>query len=289
VIEGNTLFDLGAGGVKMGPGSARTTVSDNEIRDGGEIFHSAVGVWIGNSGHNAVVHNHIHDFYYTGVSVGWTWGYGESEAIENRIEQNHIHHVGRGLLSDLGGIYTLGVSPGTVLRGNLIHDCFSHSYGGWGIYLDEGSSHIVVENNVVYRTKTGGFHQHYGRENVIENNIFALAQEEQMQRSREEEHRSFTFQRNIVYWTQGKLLGGTWQNGNFLFDYNLYWDASGAPVTFDGKSLAEWQATGQDAHSVIADPKFRDPAAADFTLAPDSPALALGFRPFDLSEVGPRR
>ena len=282
------MHDLGAGGLKVGPGSARTIVSDNEIGDGGHIFHSAVGVWIGNSGHNQVIHNHIHDLYYTGVSVGWTWGYGPSEAVANRIEHNHIHHVGRGWLSDLGGIYTLGVSPGTVLRYNLIHDSFSATYGGWGIYLDEGSTDIVVENNVVFRTKSGGFHQHYGRENIIRNNIFAFAKETQIVRSREEDHRSFTLERNIIYWNEGVLLGSNWKNGNFLLDRNLYWNAGGEPVTFPGKSLDEWQASGQDVHSIIADPKFVDPGKGNFTLGPDSPAMALGFQPIDMSNVGPR-
>ena len=284
----NAMFDLGAGGVKVGHGTAHTVVSDNHIYDGGHIFHSAVGVWIGNSGHNVVAHNHLHDLYYTGVSVGWTWGYGPSEAVDNRIECNHIHHVGRGWLSDLGGIYTLGISPGTVLRHNLIHDSWSATYGGWGIYLDEGSSQILVENNLVYRTKTGGFHQHYGRDNLIRNNIFALGREMQVTRSREEEHRSFGFERNIVYWTGGELLAGTWKNGNFFFDHNLYFDASGRPMTFAGASLEEWRARGMDAHSLVADPRFSAPADDDFTLAPDCPAFSLGFQRIDLSDVGPR-
>jgi len=39
---------------------------------------------------------------------------------------------------------------------------------------------------------------------------------------------------------------------------------------------------------LIADPRCRDPLHGDFTLAPDSPALPLGFEPIDLSDVGPR-
>ena len=65
----------------------------------------------------------------------------------------------------------LGVQPGTVLRGNLIHDIEKSNYGGWAIYPDEGSAHLLIENNVCYRTNGEIFHQHYGRENVIRNNI----------------------------------------------------------------------------------------------------------------------
>lgn len=287
-IERNRIADMGAGGVKIHNGSEKTTVADNDIGDGGKIFMSAVGVWIGDSPGNTVTHNHIHNLNYTGVSVGWRWGYGESKARDNTIEFNHIHHVGREVLSDLAGIYSLGIQPGTVERNNLIHDCISASYGGWGIYTDEGSSNILIENNIVYRTKTGGFHQHYGRENILRNNIFALSKQYQLQRTRAEEHKVFTFERNIVYYDEGVLLGSNWSDNKHVMDYNIYWDASGRPVTFAGMSFEEWKSTGQDIHSIIADPKFVNPKKFDFRLQPDSPALALGFEPIDVSKVGPR-
>jgi hypothetical protein len=283
------LWDLGAGGVKVGHGSARTTISDNEIHHGGLIFHSAVAVWVGNSGHNRIVHNHLHHFFYTGISLGWTWGYGPSDATHNLVEYNHIHDIGQGLLSDMGGIYTLGISPGTRLRYNLIHDVESYSYGGWGIYPDEGSSYLRIENNLVYRTKSGGFHQHYGRENLVRNNIFAFAREGQIQRSRVEDHQSFIFHHNIVLWERGPLLHGNWQQVQASFDYNLYWRLGGKPFDFAGRTLKQWQALGQDLHSLVADPHFANPRAGDFSLQPGSPALSIGFKPFDLSRVGPRK
>ncbi len=289
-VSKNLLTDLGAGGIKVGHGTVGTTLADNEISHAGRIFHSAVGIWIGNSGHNRVVRNHIYDLYYSGISVGWTWGYGPSDAVHNIIENNHIHHLGHGWLSDMGGIYTLGVSPGTRLRGNLIHDVACYAYGGWGIYLDEGSTKILVEKNVVYRTKTGGFHQHYGRENLVQNNVFALSQEPQIARTRAEDHISFTFRRNIVYWRgAGALLGGDWKGSGYRMDHNLYYNADREPLDFRGSTLEEWRARGMDVHSLIADPKFAAPEQGDFNLAPDSPALSLGFRPITLRVPGSER
>lgn len=285
LIERCRLTDLGAGGVKVQKGSARTTVSRCEIGDGGLLFHSGVGVLIFDSPENTVADCHIHDLYYTGVSVGWVWGYGPSEARGNRIVRNHIHDLGKGLLNDMGGIYTLGVQPGTVLRGNRIHDIRSDGYGGWGIYLDEGSTDILVEDNLVYRTKTGGFHQHYGRENTVRNNVFAFASEGQIQRTRLEDHRSFVFERNIVLLDRGPVLHGNWKTTGAEFERNLYWHAGGAPLDFGGgRTFAQWRAMGADATSVVADPRFADPARDDYRLRPDSPAVALGFRPF---EAGP--
>lgn len=289
VVDNCTLTDLGAGGIKIGHGSRRTTVRDCTIGDGGKLFHNAIGVWIGHSHDNRVAHNEVHDFYYTAVSVGWTWGYREpSQAAGNIIEFNHLHHIGRGLLSDMAGVYTLGVSPGTIVRHNLIHDIEADNYGGWGLYTDEGSTGILMEHNLVYRTTHGGFHQHYGRDNIIRNNILAFGKHAQVMRTRQEEHNSFTFERNIVYFHDGALLEGKWDD-RFIADRNCYWHSGGQEISFKGATLEQWQARGHDVHSIVADPGFVDPATGDFSLSPDSPALRLGFEPIDVSGVGPAR
>jgi hypothetical protein len=296
-VEQCHIHDLGAGGVRLGETSLpaepeqqteRNTIYNCLIHDGGHVHHAGIGVWIGRSSHNTVHHNEISDFLYTGVSVGWSWGYAPSTAHHNRIEHNHIHHLGWGQLSDMGGIYCLGLSPGTRLCHNLIHDVLSYAYGGWGLYTDEGSTDILMENNVVYRVKDGAFHQHYGRENIVRNNVLALsATYGQIRRSREEDHSSFTIEGNIIYSNGVPMLGGNWSNGNYQLKGNCYFDASGQAPTFPGGlTLAQWQEKGHDAGSIIADPGFVDPQRQDFRLKPDSPAFSLGFQPIDTTTIG---
>ncbi len=291
------ITDLGAGGVKIGEpdqrGEVHLQTHDNQVTDChlhhlGRIFHQAVGVWIGQSYGNKILHNHIHDLYYTGVSIGWTWGYGQTLARDNVLAYNHIHHLGHGWLSDLGGVYTLGTQPGTVIHHNIFHDVAAHAYGGWGLYFDEGSTHIVAENNLVYNTTHGGFHQHYGKENVVRNNILAFARDHQLQLSRVEPHKSVTIEGNIVIWDRGALLAGNFVKADVTMDRNLYWQVGGKTFTFAGLPLEKWQALGRDEKSRIADPRFVDAAKRAFGLQEGSPALLLGFKPLDLSKVGPR-
>jgi hypothetical protein len=73
-----------------------------------------------------------------------------------------------------------------------------------------------------------------------------------------------------------------------VFDQNLYWNASGQPVLFGNKTLAEWQAGGQDTNSLVVDPLFVDPAHGDFRLRSGSPVKQIGFELWDLSRIGPR-
>jgi parallel beta-helix repeat protein len=300
-IVGCDMWDLGGGGVRLGdtdPGAGKAAsnigneVTDNHIHQIGVVHAPAVGVLAFLSQNNVIAHNEIDHTFYTAISVGWSWGYAETPCRGNIVEYNHLHDIGQGMLSDMGGIYTLGLQPGTILRNNLIHDVRIFNYGGWGLYTDEGSSGIVLESNVVYRCQSAGFHQHYGENNLLYNNIFALNQDHQLMRTRVEPHRSFTFTNNIVYFSSGTLFGSDWSGNGFEIDHNIYFDTRNGAThpPLDGTlKWEDWQGKGHDLHSLFADPLFVAPERGDFRLKRGSPALAFGFHPLDASEAGPRK
>ena len=179
------MTDLGAGGVKLGltaqaptdvNGTGLNTVQANTISDNGHTVPGAVGVWIGQSSDNTVANNLISNTSHTAISVGWSWAYGTATAVRNRITANLLLNIGTGQLSDIAGIYTLGESTGTVISGNIIQEVRpypGYGAGGWGLYNDEASTGITWERNIVVGTDAGGYLLHYGRNNIVRNNLLA--------------------------------------------------------------------------------------------------------------------
>ncbi len=314
-LRGCELADLGAGGVKLNGASydehrpaletGNNRIADCHIHHGGRVFCAAIGILSMHSYGNHFRHNDIHDFYYTGISIGWQWHFGPSVCRDNRVEYNHIHRLGFGRLSDMGGVYTLGIQNGTVIRNNHIHDVEALNYGAWCIYPDEGSSHLLIENNVCHSTNREIFHQHYGRENIVRNNVFAFAERALVTYSCfVKPDLGFRLYANILlarseahflagYAVELATLGHE-SNFNLLYrtDGQTPWFTKKAGTTegaAGGVPFEEWQRLGHDRQSIVADPLCADPEAFDFTLAPESPAIArLGFQPIDLSAVGPR-
>ncbi|MBU0718823.1 MAG: right-handed parallel beta-helix repeat-containing protein, partial [Planctomycetes bacterium] len=291
------------GGIKIGPARRKEeelTASHNVIRDcliahNGRFLPASVGILLQFAHDNVIEHNDIYDIYYTGISAGWTWGLGETPTCNNIIAYNHIYDCLQDVLTDGAGIYTLGRSPGTVIRGNHIHDITGIPWAV-GIYLDQGSSFTLTENNLVYNITTHVYNLNSdgGMQNIARNNVFGpildpeapMFRKPLFSRGKRETELGFDVQHNIIYWDKGALTHENWERSDCIFDYNLYWNFGGNPVVFHERSWEEWQATGQDAHSIIADPLFVDPAAGDYRLKEGSPAAKIGFEPFDYSQAG---
>ncbi|MFG3137016.1 right-handed parallel beta-helix repeat-containing protein [Streptomyces sp. NPDC048211] len=166
-LTGSSFTDLSSGAVYVGdtepmPGAElageRNTVAYNTISRTGVEYTDAVGIWAGYEAELTVDHNSLDHLPYSGISVGWGWNQPEAQKSvlrDNKVTDNRITHVMEVAQEqhDGGAIYTQGAQPGTVLSGNYIN---RSAYGnterdGNGIYLDEQSSHITVEKNVITR------------------------------------------------------------------------------------------------------------------------------------------
>ena len=298
VVQRCELADLGAGAIRIGetarPASdalacGEHTVDNNWIHDYGEVYAGGVGIFVAQSSDNRITHNDIHDGRYSGMSIGWDWGRGPTAAHRNLIADNHIHHLVKGALSDAGGIYCLGTSPGTVLRHNLIHDLFSHRAPdySWGLYLDAETNGVLVENNVTYHCEDVLMLHNGAHNNVVRNNILARAVNHLIWRSPASIPQPNTFTHNLCLVSQGELfLTDATPDTKSTWDENLYWRSDGQPLEFMGESFADWQALGLDRRSVVADPLFIDPERGDFRFKVGAKRDLRGFVPFALDGFG---
>jgi len=152
-------------------------IVDNLIHHIGVEYQDSLGVFCGYTQDALIAHNEIRDLPYSGISVGWGWGEEDAGGGNyplpylydtptpcggNRVEENHIHHVLQ-QRTDGGGVYTLGNQPGTVIRGNHIHD---NGGSPGGIYLDEGSGFIEITANLVYGVERAMNYNNHAQDRV---------------------------------------------------------------------------------------------------------------------------
>jgi hypothetical protein len=160
-IMGNHVHEVGSNGINVGgPNDDKLVPRDNQVVNNhvhacGQDDYGAVGIWVGMSQRATIAHNLVHDLPYTGISVGWQWNPQPTACRENLIERNHVFDV-MNRLCDGGCIYTLGLQPGTIIRGNHLHDVHRSSLAQGapnnGMFIDEGSKGFLFEENVIYNT-----------------------------------------------------------------------------------------------------------------------------------------
>ena len=302
------FYDGGAGGIKMvgdeydhgANSTTHNTIADCTILHCGRCHNEGCGILMYYTSNNVVEHNEIGDLYYSGMSLGWGWGfYDDSTMHDNLITKNHIHDIGQGVLSDLGAIYTLSSQPNTTISYNLIHDITHAVYGSRAFGLDAGTAGLTIENNICYNLGTSALGNAHGENNVVRNNIFVTGDGYVIDDATDRKEHTLDFERNIFV-TEGKPLHEVSRNTlakkRISSSNNLVWERIldepiGADFYAEEKTWTLEQTQkffGLEEGSIAADPKFADFDNRDFTLAEDSPALDIGFVPFDLSDVGPR-
>jgi len=157
------------------------TITNNYFNGIGTEYKGSIAIVVGYTDGTVVTNNTIRNVAYSGISVGWGWGFwdqggryidddtpddetpaayprfplGDAAVSRNNvIEYNDISQCMM-KLHDGAGIYTLGDMPGSSIKGNVVHDNV-----GWpgGIYLDEGSGGMTVDENITYNVQLDLFH-----------------------------------------------------------------------------------------------------------------------------------
>lgn len=308
VIDQCAFYDIGGGAVNADGGNRQeephrhlreNVISRNEMVGTGRVFLASCGVLIVFGSRNRVVANHICDRRYTGISCGWSWSREHQIARENLIAYNHIHDIdGPDLLSDLGGIYVLGIQPGTVLRGNTIHNIHYDAYGGSGIYTDAATASLVVEDNLIYDIQGSGITvNHLNCENVYRRNVVAYTRDAAFGVMRNPKRfwdefgdigRAATFVSNIALITVSpyryavhpdefsdrELAEIIHTDANLFCSPGDYGTPPAVAITgWEMKpvmSWDKWHASGADRTTVHTNPGFSNVAERDFSLQPDS-------------------
>ncbi len=327
--QGNTvknclLYDLGTGGLRLGQlAGAKDTdstvaqynnISNNMIFSGGRFLPGGenTGIWIGSSHHDTASNNAVYDFYTGAIELGESPRGEPTFTHDDVIEYNLLYNLGQGVTSDMGCFHAASAdNTGNEIRNNLCHDVTNDlspvGYGGNGIYLDNSTQNVTVENNLVYRVSdTALFLNDGSAGNIVTNNIFAYGKYGMLRRGTTGGPGDFTATYNIYYYDIGALqnLPSNWSCASdcaqqFTMDYNTYWVSSGTASEFittvagnpnqvaNAYNLAGWQAAeNEDIHSQDANPGFSDPVypADDYTFEGSPPP---GFVPFSTADVGP--
>jgi hypothetical protein len=304
-ISDTKFCDLGAGAVSCGGSPSAddasfcsdNTISDCTISHGGRSYPHCVAILLRHCAHMHVIHNEVSDFYSSAIACGWRWDYGPSASTDNLIDGNHLHHLGGGQLDWFGAIYTLGVSPGTVVSNNLIHDVTAASFGGWGILADPATSHVRFEGNVIHDVSSECFHIKTGRGNIITNNLFAYGASGQFSQAIHENHPAAISVHNVFVGNDSPAYSGALGSADVdtftvISDANILWDDTAKTHAIiagnpDSDHSNQWATRGNDVHSARVDPQLR--INADGSVDCDEQVLLQnGITPFFHGVQGPR-
>lgn len=238
------------------------------------------------------------------------WWYRMEQYLHGRhniIEKNDIYRVME-RLGDGNGIYISGCGKGNIARLNYIHDIFGPGANAV-VRTDDLQNETLIEKNLIFRC--GGPGVYLKHKNDLVNNVMVDLGVEDPEGlypgkpafsgyvglRRAPIHGS-KVQRNIYYSTagdvdifwEGAMSRPSWGESYLRecdADRNLYF----SPQNPDWATsfLAEKRSEGVEENSVQADPLMKDTGLPTFSIGDGSPALELGFEPFDLSDVGSRR
>ena len=304
-VVGCDSYGTGDGGIDVSGGNRTTLTSCNHSLLNNHIHHFARWSRCYVAGINAagvgirIAHNLIHDAPHNAILF---WG------NDFLIENNEIYRVCLET-GDAGAIYT---GRDYTFRGNVIRFNFIHHMGGVGmgsiaIYMDDCVSGTQIVGNILwdcqYGLMLGG-----GRDFVVANNIFVncrpaisadargidpnpvwqemvnTTMKERLDAMRHRQPPYSTRHPEIATVDPDFAAGHGVPPKNNLVERNVCWRCD----TWINECWPKGSNNGiTERNNLIGiDPLFADTATGSLSLRPESPALALGFQPIRLEEIG---
>ncbi|MBR5239555.1 MAG: S-layer homology domain-containing protein [Clostridia bacterium] len=161
-VEGNLFRDIASTALVAGDHSHKIELPAGEERCdniyiANNVFRRAAYEQCGSAGvaiyyiaDTIFTHNDVRDVPYTGVSLGWGWGVWRPEEVRNiHLTHNYVENV-TSRNHDGAHIYTLGwMKDSTIAYNHLVK---AGDYRG-GIYLDQCSAYLTLEENVIQRAE----------------------------------------------------------------------------------------------------------------------------------------
>jgi len=309
-VVGCDMYQMGQGGIVLTGGNLATLEPGGHRAENNHIHHYArvtrvyrPGISLNGVG-NIASHNLIHNAPHMGMGF---------LGNDHTIEFNEIHSVCYES-NDAGAIYTgrRWTMRGTVVRYNYMHHINGFEDRGCvGVYLDDMFCGTEISGNLFYRVTRPAFIGG-GRDCVVKNNLFV-----DCDRALHIDARAlgWAHDHSDTWIKEGQeketLHGIRYLESPYKDRYpelvNILEDEPAAPkgnrifhnVSFGGK----WDDVTNRARPyqtiennfVDQDPSFatpqrigdgKDPRAVDFSLKPDSPAWAVGFKKLPLEQMG---
>ena len=295
-VIGNSVSDAGVAGISLGSVS-NSLVSNNQVQNTAQVFADG-----GSNVHLDTVTGTT--VSYNNLSISKRHGIRMHTSPSNTIEFNEVYLADQDS-QDCGAVY-FGYSDGNVFNNNRVHDSGANFGQQHGFYVEDGSDHNTITNNLVYVIGTPGDSATApinvkGVGNVIQNNVFDFTKSHAGLRT-------FEIKANAPANSE-QILNNIFYSGGTsvtLYDFQSYADnriqksddndfyktASGAYVMYNipgDDTLSNWEAIlskKYDQHSVTSNPLFVDAANHNYTLQSGSPALGLGFVQISTAAVG---
>ena len=286
-ISNNTMTNTAFAGIEIKDGSNWNTVSGNLIDGVGPVASETYGgaIYLHGSSNDQLVHNEIRNTAGAGINLSDFTYDGSTANLNNVILGNKLLNTDL-TSTDSGAIYILGRSnaaTNTLVKTNLVDGAGRADQHSVGIYLDDNTSGVAVQGNILRNVGSDAVQIHGGSDNHVTGNVFDLGighssavlfQAGPADQPNPSPLRDNSVTGNIVY-SQSDAPGSFYVSlagGNPAVSGNDYYGKTGVALNVSPDTSAKYQ-----------NPEFTSAPSGNYGV---SAGAGIGFASIDQSQIG---